>query len=297
MKILCTGSSGFIGSRLVRRLTELVNTVTPFDLLDGQDIRDKQQVEEAVKGQDAVFHLAAIADVNQARVHPGETIETNIYGTRNVAYACCWDSTKLYFASSCGVYGNQERIPVSEDARPKPEEKYAYTKLTGERLLGILHATDRLDSASMRFATVYGPGVKPSLGTHIFLGQALRGEPITVHGDGIQTRAMIYIDDLIDAIIALYNSGKMNDTWNIASTEEVSAQKMAEDIRRVTGSKSEIVHIPQREGQTLKEQISVDKIHKETGWKAKVRWEEGLQKMFEWFVETNQVNNRYEVPK
>jgi nucleoside-diphosphate-sugar epimerase len=279
----------------VKKLTELGNIVAPFDLLEGQDIRNREQIEKAVAGNDVVFHLAAIADVNQARVHPFDTMKTNVTGTRNVVDACWRNGLRLYFASTCGVYGNQEYHPTDEGALLNPTELYALSKRAGESIVKELR--DLPGGTVMRFATVYGPGVKPSLGTHIFLGQALRGEPITVHGDGSQTRVMVYIDDVIDAIIALYNSGKMNDTWNVSSTEEISAQKMAEDIKRITGSRSVIIHTPQREGQTFREQISVSKIYKETGWKARVNWEEGLQKMFDWFVKTNQVENRYEMPK
>jgi len=126
------------------------------------------------------------------------------------------------------------------------------------------------------------------------MGQALRGEPITVHGDGKQVRTLTYIKDLVDAIVELYESGKINDVWNMTATEEISAVKMAEDIKALTESKSEIIFVPQRIGQTFRESISVDKIKDGIGWQAKVEWAEGIKRMYEWFVETNQIENAYE---
>ncbi len=296
-KILVTGSSGFIASKLVTRLQELGHLVEPFDLTNNRDIVNVSQVSKAVEEKDAVFHLAAVADLNWARVHPTATMKVNLEGTWNIANACRKYGAKLFFASTECVYGNQKVHPATEETLPNPSEIYACSKLAGEAIVKGFHHTYGLEYVNMRFATIYGEGTRPALGTHIFMRQAVKGEPITVHGEGWQTRTLTYIDDLIDAIMAAFDSGKLNETWNMTATEEISALKMAMDIRGIVGSKSEIVHIPQRIGQTGRESVSADKILRDTGWKAKVSWEEGIKRTYEWFKRTHQENYVYQVPK
>src|SRR5437899_560170 len=106
MKILVTGGKGFIGSHLVRALAAKGHTVETFDIVDNQDLRNEAQVTRAVKGKDAVFHLAAVADLNWARDHSKETMDINVVGTMNIAEACSKNKTALYYASTCCVYGN-----------------------------------------------------------------------------------------------------------------------------------------------------------------------------------------------
>jgi len=219
-------------------------------------------------------------------------MEINVEGTWNVAMACVEAGAKLYYASTCCTYGNQETHPSDERTLPNPSEIYAGTKLAGENVISGLHHSFGLQYNHMRFATIYGEGARAALATHIFLGQALRGEPITVHGDGKQTRTLTYVFDLVDAIVMLYESGKMNEVWNMTTEESVSALQTAEDIKRITGSSSEIVHIPQRIGQTFREELSAEKMLRETGWKAKTRWENGITEMYRWYVETEQVDKR-----
>jgi len=195
------------------------------------------------------------------------------------------------------VYGPQKHHPVDETVLPNPAEIYACTKLAGENAIMGFHHTYGLKYIMMRFATIYGEGTRPALATHIFLGQALRGEPITIHGDGTQTRTLTHVNDLVDAMIAGYKSGKVNRIWNMTATEEISALRMANDILQVTGSKSPITFIPQRIGQTMRESIRADRIHAETGWSAKVSWHEGIQSMYRWFIQTRQANNKYVLPQ
>jgi UDP-glucose 4-epimerase len=287
MKVLCTGSSGFIGSKVVDRLSNTGNEVTTFDIVDGKDIRNLRQVKAAVKGKDAVFHLAAIADLDWAYDHPAETMEINVKGTWNMAIACQEAGARLYYASTCCLFGNQKTHPSTEESPINPSEIYACSKAAGEDAIMGIHHSFGLQYNMMRFATIYGPGAREALATHKFLKQATKGVPITVHGDGKQTRTQTYIDDLIDAVEALWKSQKINNIWNLSTEEQISAIQMAKDAKRITGSKSEIVHVAQRIGQTFHEEISAQKMLRETGWKAKVGWEDGMQKMWEWYQKTN----------
>ena len=295
--VLVTGGNGFIGSKLVEVLRRKGYKASIFDSSSGGvDLRNLADVVMAVSNVDTVFHLAAIADLNWARMYPLQTMKINIEGTWNVAYACKEACANLYYASTCCVYGNQKIHPATELSLPNPSEIYACSKLAGENIIKGFHHTYGLAYNMMRFATIYGEGTRPALATHIFMGQAIRGEPITVHGEGAQTRTLTHVDDLVAGIVALYESGKMNDVWNMTATEEISALKTAVDIKKVTGSSSPITFIEQRIGQTFKEQLSADKMKNEVGWKAEIPWEEGLRRMFKWFVKTDQVYNLFKEP-
>lgn len=298
MRILVTGSSGFIASRLIMELINHGHEVAGFDVKDGQDIRNLGTVRNAVKGKDVVMHLAAVADLNWARANPLQTMDINVKGTWNVAMACQEAGAKMFFSSTCCTYGTQSTHPTYEWSLPNPNEIYACSKLAGEALIkGFKKTFGGPDYNLMRFATIYGPGTRAAMGTHIFMGQALRGEPLTVHGDGTQTRTLTYVDDLVDGIVALLRSGYINDVWNLTAQEEISAIQMAHDIIELTGSASEIKFIPQRVGQTFRESISAAKMYDATGWKAKTPWADGLKKMLTWYVGTNQRNVMYQMPE
>lgn len=291
MKILVTGGKGFIGSALVKALQEKNHEVQTFDVVDGQNICNPKQVETAIHGKDMVFHLAAVADLNWAREHPKETVDINVMGTANIAHACKTHDVFLQYASTCCVYGNQDRHPVDEDTLPNPAEIYACTKLAGENIIRGYHLMYGLQYNFLRFATIYGPDMRPALGVHIFFRQALLDEPLTIHGNGKQTRTLTYIDDLVSGIVSVMEKGLKNEAINLTTEEEVSALAMAEIIREITQSPSPIVHVEQRPGQTFKEEISAEKALDLLGWKAKVGFQEGLKKTYAWMLDELK-NNR-----
>lgn len=284
MKILVTGGDGFIGRHLVNRLADLGHSIIIFDLNLNKDLRNSKQVDECIKKVDVVFHLAAVADLNWAREHSREALDINIQGTINIVESCCKYKVPLYFASTCCVYGNQKKHPTNEESLTCPSEIYAATKLAGENIIKGYSRTYGLKFNLMRFATIYGPGMRPALGMHIFFKQAMNNQPITVHGDGKQTRTLTYVTDLIDGIIYLFKSGLFLEEINISTEEEISANKMAEEIIKITNSNSKILYIDQRIGQTFKEKISAQKAKKLFNWKAKHSFKEGLLKTYKWFL-------------
>lgn len=287
MKILVTGGKGYIGGLLVKRLVEAGHEVSTFDLVDGQSLLDREQVHASIKGIDVVFHLAAVADLTwSARSHENmlATVDVNVQGTTNVAFACAAEGVLLQFASTCCVYGNQEVHPSTELTLPNPAEVYAYSKLAGESVVKGFGVSMGLRFNIMRYATVYGPSMREALGVSVFMRQALAGQPITVHGDGLQSRTLTYTDDLVDAQLALLQSGKVGETYNLTTEESVTAKDMAEQIKALTGTKSEVTFVEQRKHQTLREEISAEKAFKELGWKAKTSFAEGLRLTHEWFL-------------
>lgn len=281
-KILITGGKGFIGSNLAKALTLEGHRVKSFDVMDKENILNQEQIETAVQDMDSVFHLAAIADLSHVREHPKTSVEQNVQGTLNVLEACRKHHAHLFLASTCAVYGNHHEL-TTEDSPTTPAELYGQSKLAAESLIRGYVQMYQLQANIMRFGTVYGPGMKPACGMHIFFRQALLGEPITVHGDGGQTRNLTFIDDLIEGILLLFESDEFGQTLNFSAEEEVSALAVAQEIKKITGSESPILHVPQRPGQTMRERISSKKAFEVLGWEATTRFEEGLKKTYEWF--------------
>jgi len=192
------------------------------------------------------------------------------------------------------VYGNQEVAPTTEKSLPNPSEIYAHSKLAGEHIVRGYGKNFEMPWTIIRVPTTHGEGMRSALAIRKFFEQAMKGEDITVHGDGLQTRSLTYIGDVVDAItkilLAAVVEGRekvTNQIFNINQDKKVvSALAMANDIRRIvqdnTGIRSKIVHIEQRKGQTFKENISAEKIYRILGWKAKIDWMDSLQKTYNW---------------
>lgn len=286
MKILITGAAGFIGRNLVLALMDKKHEITFFDRLLGHDLSDRELLEQNVEKSDLVIHLAAIADLNYAREHPQQTFKTNIEGTWNVAEFCSKYQKRLLYASTCCVYGDQnfKKFPsTTEDSPPSPNEIYAYSKYIGELIIKSFHFTHDLQYVNMRFPTTYGePGMREALGVKVFFRQAMHDQPITVHGNGAQTRTLTDISDLVEAITRLVDKPELNNmAINLSTEQSVSALDMAIAIKNVTRSESKITFIPQRPGQTMKEAINSSKAKELLGWEAKTTFMRGLEKIYE----------------
>lgn len=287
MRILITGDRGFIGSKLSERLINLGHTVHGYDITDDFDLLNLSHLDGFIKNVDCVYHIAAQADLNT--MYDIETARSgvlaNVEATHNVAYLCSKYNKWLIYASTVCVYGNQGEHPETEDGTlPNPSDLYACSKYAGEWIVKGYSKNFNNPFTILRFATIYGPGMRSALGIHIFLSQALKGEDITVHGDGSQDRTQTYIDDLIDGCVAVLDvkATPKNEVFNLTNSESISATKMAEDIKRITGSTSNIVYIPQRNNQTFHEDFDVTKAQELLGWKAKTSFEDGLIKTMEW---------------
>lgn len=287
MRILETGNTGFIGRKLQERLVGLGHEVIGYDITEGQDLLDINKLEEYIKSVDVVYHVAAQADLTTMydieRARSG--VLANVEATHNVAYLCSKYNKWLIYVSTVCVYGNQEEHPEMEDVTlPNPSDLYACSKYAGEWVVKGYSKNFGNPFTILRFATIYGEGMRPALAVSIFITQALKGKDITVHGDGKQDRTQTYIDDLIDGCVAVfeYPENAKNQVFNLTNSQSISANKMAVDIKRLTNSASEIVHIPQRENQTFHEDFDVSKAELLLHWKAKTPWEEGLKNTIKW---------------
>lgn len=271
----------------MKKLESLGHDPVSYDIVDGQDLFDVPLLEAAIQGVDVVYHVAAEANLNNMRTLEGARngIMRNVGATDTVAYLCAKHHKWMLFISTMCVYGDVLEHPEREDTTlPNPSEIYATSKYSAEWLIRGYGINFNLPYTILRIATVYGPGCRPELGVHVFFKQALKGEPITVHGDGSQVRTLTYVDDVVDGVTAAlaHQQEALGQIFNITGTEQISAVAMAHQIKALTNSSSEITFVPQRQYNTQHEDADVSKVKHLLHWEAQVSFADGLQKTLPW---------------
>ncbi|MCC8021993.1 MAG: NAD-dependent epimerase/dehydratase family protein [Akkermansia sp.] len=295
MKILITGGAGFIGSHIAERYQGIADEIRVLDnfrtgyrknldglqvnLIEGS-ITDKPLVAEAVKGVDYIFHMAALVSVPESMSKIEETIEINCRGLLNVLEAASAAGVgKLVLASSAAVYGDNPAVPKVETMYPEPKSPYAITKLDGEYYLNMFRITGRLNTAAVRFFNVFGPRQDPkgayAAAVPIFMEKALRGENLTIFGDGAQTRDFIYVKDIVEALAFAAEHPEVTGVFNAGYGGRITIEDLARRIIDAAGSASVIVHAPERPGDVKHSRACADKLLA-AGWKPKYTLEEGL---------------------
>jgi nucleoside-diphosphate-sugar epimerase len=260
MKILITGGAGFIGSHLTDRMVQEGHEVVVLDsLLRGNklrkdtfdkiefikgDVRNIDAVITASKNCDIIFHLAAVLGVDIVADNPIETMDVEVMGTRNVIFAAELNNVKkIMYASTSGIYGHSIfEKSLTEEVLVDPKTSYAMAKRYNEIYLASHHQERGLCAISLRFFNVYGLRQDTRMVVPLFFEQALNNQPITVFGNGEQTRDFTYIDDTIEACMRCL-SVEGSEIINIANEEEYQIKDVAIAIKEITGSKSEIVFI------------------------------------------------------
>ena len=298
MRILVTGGAGFIGSHLVDRLIKENHKVIVIDnLTTGKeeninpqaefynlDIYDFEKIKPLFEKIDFVFHLAAIPQILVSIKDPVGTSKVNILGTINVFKAAIEAKVKrVIFASSSSVYGNQEKLPLKENMRPNPVNPYALQKLVGEQFAKLFTKLYGIPIISLRYFNVYGPRININSDYSSVIGKFLKqkaeGKPLTIFGNGEQTRDFCYIDDVVDATIKAMESKKLKggEVINIGSGKSYSINYLANLI----GGKRK--YLTPREGDIKHTQADITLAKKLFTWQPKVSFEEGLRRVKEWF--------------
>ena len=272
---LVTGGAGFIGSHLCERLISEGKSVCVLDDLSTghlENIKELQSsdnfhfiegsvlsvetVNDCVNMCDEVIHLAAAVGVENVIKRPVETIETNVSGTENVLRAARENNTKVFIASTSEVYGKSWKVPFKEDGDivlgPTSRNRWSYacSKALDEFLALAYNHSYKLPVVICRFFNTVGPRQSGRYGMVLprFINQALTGQPITVFGNGTQTRCFSLVSEVIDCLLALMNSpDAVGKVINVGSTEEITILELARRVREISGSNSEIVIVPYEE--------------------------------------------------
>lgn len=281
MKILITGGDGYIGSKLVLALKE--HEVEVFD--KPYDIRNDRQLEYAIKGKNVVYHLAALAELSYTDAHPQETYEVNIVGTNNIARICAERGVLLNFVSTCCIYGNPLEYPSVEDRLINPTDTYAMSKAAGEYIVKMWGLAKGLKYNILRFGTVYGPSLKKEMRGDMciqkFIEAAVKKEPLTITGDGTQSRNFIHIDDLIRALVLIIENGIVGETINLAGNEKISINDIAEYVQ-ILGA-TDIFYIPSRKDDFHNQDVLLDKAKRLLDWKPEIKFQDGLKSMYAFY--------------
>ena len=299
MRALVTGGAGFIGSHICQELLSRGHQVLAVDnLASGRlenfeefgdtknfefkkvDILDRDGLLPLFKGTDWVFHMAGLADIVPSIEKPELYFDVNVKGTLNVLEAAKNAGVKRFtYAASSSSYGIPEKYPTLETAPIAPQYPYALTKHLGEELVLHWSQTYKLPAVSLRLFNVYGPRSRTS-GTYgavfgVFLAQKLNHKPYTVVGDGKQTRDFTFVTDVADAFILAAESDLNGEFLNVGSGNTYSVNRLVELLD------GDVEYIPKRPGEPNCTFADVSKIERLRGWKAKVPFEKGVQKMIE----------------
>ena len=317
MHILITGGAGFLGSHLTTRLLNEGHKVTVVDnfitgsksnlpvdkdlTIVDKDVSDiSYHTLQGLRQIDQIYHLASPASPNHHspisyHALPMETMMVNTVGTHRMLEMAEWQGAKFLFASTSECYGDPEVTPQPESyngnvSTTGPRSVYDEAKRFGETLTAHYWRKQGVDARIIRIFNAFGPQMATADMRMInnFIHQALRGDPLTLFGDGSQTRSLTYVDDTIEGMIRLMNYEKTKgEVVNIGSSEEHTVREYAELVKEITGSLSEIVcaeDLPDHDPKMRRADIS--KAKRLLNWEPKVPLRDGLKKMVEWVKST-----------
>ena len=299
MKILVTGGAGFIGSHLVEHLLAAGHGVTALDdlstgseanlpagvRLERVDLRDGDAVRRAVAAvaPEVVLHEAGQSDVRISTREPQRDAAINVIGGIHLLEACVAAKVrKVVYASTGGaVYGDPRRVPVTEDDPVRPISQYGISKHTVEHYLFLYRHLYGLDYTVLRYPNVYGPRQSPrgEAGViSIFARAALRGEPVQIFGDGLQTRDYVYVTDIVAANLAVLSDCGSGDIFNVGTGVGVSVLEIRDGLARALGRDVVSRHLPPRPGEVSHIALDGRRFAEATGWAPTVGLDEGIRR-------------------
>ncbi|SRR6056297_2849976 len=310
MKILITGGAGFIGSNLTKQLLNRGDEVVIVDnfndyydpelkrdrvksILDGcdfglweADIRDYSGLEETFKKEkpQKIVHLAAMAGVRNSLLNPLLYEEVNVKGTTNLLdLSVKYGIENFVYASSSSVYGNNKKIPFSEeDSVDTPISPYASTKKATELMAHVYSHIHNLNTTGLRYFTVYGPWGRPDMALFKFTKNILEDKPIEVYNYGKMSRNFTYVDDIVTGTITVLDANLKYEIMNIGGDREETLLRFIEVIENNIGRKAKKKMMPIQPGDVPSTVADISKLRK-LGWRPTTRIEEGVKNFVEWY--------------
>ncbi len=297
MKVAVTGGSGFIGSHVVDKLVAAGHRVVVIDknpptrpgaTFKEVDIADLPGLVRATAGCDAVFHLAGVANVNDALADPSGTFEINVAGTARVWEAARRNQvSRTVLASTVWVYSAAVGSgPVSEDTPfdiGTSGHVYTASKIAAELVATSYGELYKQPFTILRYGIPYGPRMREELVLPRFVRAAMAGEKITIQGDGLQYRNYIYVEDLADAHVRALAEAGENQTFNLEGPEQVSVRRIAELVRELVNPQLEIEFVPARPGDFTGRPVSAEKAERLLGWQASTPFDDGVRRYLDWW--------------
>ncbi len=298
MQILVTGGAGFLGSALVRRLVERGHSVRVLDDLSAGDparlpqaasfmrgdVNDLPRLWTLLQGVECVYHLAARVSVPESVRYPREYNAVNVGGTVSVLEAMRDVGVRrLVFASSGAIYGNQPTQPLREDLPPDPTSPYAVSKLAAEHYISTIGRLWGVETVCLRIFNAYGPGQQmpvahPPVIPH-FLRQVLGRGSLVIHGSGAQTRDFVYVDDVVEALIAAATAPNVDRrVINVGSGTETSINDLVRQIETITGLEAHVLRVPSEDSGVSRMCADLTLARELLGWSPRVFLAEGLHR-------------------
>ncbi|MBA7651351.1 dTDP-glucose 4,6-dehydratase [subsurface metagenome] len=293
MKALVTGGAGFIGSHVVDKLKDKGVVVRVYDITPPHrkdveyyqgSILELDTLRMALGGSDVIYHLGAVADVKEVYNEPHYAESINVRGTINVLEAARRSEIKrVIYASTIWVYSDCTSDFVDETMHlPPPSHFYTATKLASEYYCLAYSKLYGLGTTVLRYGIPYGPRARPGAVIPVFVAKALRGEPLTIAGDGSQFRKFVYVEDLAEGSALALKSIANNKIYNLEGNERITIKQIAETIQKILTKEVRIEYIAARPADFSGKEISNELAKKELNWEPKVSFEEGLRRYIEW---------------
>jgi UDP-glucuronate 4-epimerase len=320
MHILVTGGAGFIGSNLINTLFRdnpgvKITCIDNFDPFYSADIKQlnirdfkfnpdfhflyddlatvsAKELSELIEDPvDVIVHIAAKAGVRPSIQNPLAYQQTNVIGMQHLLdFAKEKEIKQFVFASSSSVYGINDHYPWKENEQLLPISPYAMTKLAGEMLGHVYSKLYGIRFIALRFFTVYGPSQRPDLAIHKFIKAILKGEPITMYGDGNTSRDYTFVDDVVQGIMAAMHYDKTGfEIINLGNNYAVSLKELVAGIEEVTGKKASIEQLSEQAGDVAKTFADISKAKELLGYDPKTKLEDGLKKFYDWFLQNEEL--------
>jgi len=291
--VLVTGGAGFVGSHIADALVP-ENEVRVLDNLSNGseenvpddatfvrgDLRDSTVVADVMDGVDLVFHQAGLVSVPASVERPVESHQQNVAATLDVLERARAEDARVVLASSVAIYGDPVNLPITENHPKTPTSPYGLDKLAIDHYARLYHDHYGLETVALRYFNVYGPrqaGGEYSGVISAFLEQARSGQPLTVHGDGEQTRDFVHVSDVVRANLAAATTDEVGTAFNIGTGESITIRELAEVVRNAAGPACDVVHTDPRPGDIERSRADITRARRVLDYEPTVSLDEGIR--------------------